>query len=48
MNKGRKLAPHEYQGTGQGFLIAREIVLLHGGTLTIENKAGFVEVTAAF
>lgn len=37
MNRGKKLSVSEYEGSGQGFLICREIVLLHHGKISIRS-----------
>lgn len=39
MNRGKKLTQAEYEGSGQGFLICREIVSLHQGKITIQSDA---------
>ncbi|MGC6769819.1 sensor histidine kinase [Enterococcus sp. LJL128] len=41
LNRGKKLHPSEYEGSGQGFIICRDIVLLHQGKIRIvSNELG--------
>lgn len=48
MNRGRKLSPAEYEGTGQGFAICREIMLLHQGKIEILSADNEVKVILVF
>lgn len=48
MNQGKKLVPSEYEGTGQGIRICREIVHLHGGTIQIKSDNKGTVVTIDF
>ncbi|MBP1046130.1 HAMP domain-containing histidine kinase [Enterococcus sp. BWM-S5] len=48
MNRGKKLSSSEYGGSGQGFLICREIVLLHHGKITIQSDERRTNVFIVF
>lgn len=48
MNRGKKLSTGEYEGSGQGFLICREIVRLHRGKLSIYSDEQGTEVMVTF
>ena len=48
MNRGKALAPTEYDGSGQGFVICRDIVALHHGLIKIVSDHGWTTVTVAF
>ncbi|WP_321382554.1 HAMP domain-containing sensor histidine kinase [uncultured Enterococcus sp.] len=48
MNRGKKLSVSEYEGSGQGFLICRQIVLLHHGKITIHSDNEQTKVNISF
>ena len=48
INKGKKLLPYEYSGTGQGLVICREIVQLHEGKFEISSDERKVKVKIDF
>lgn len=48
MNRGKPLQPHEYSGTGQGFIICFEIMQLHNGKIHIESAHNQTKVTLVF
>lgn len=48
MNRGKKLSVSEYEGSGQGFLICRQIVLLHHGKITIHSDEEQTKVNISF
>ena len=48
MNRGQKLSAFEYTGSGQGFIICREIVLLHSGIIKISSDEADTKVVIDF
>ena len=48
LNNGKKLAVREYQGSGQGLIICREIMQRHQGSLGIQSTEGATVVRLTF